>query len=93
MSRIFGNTVAIDGAEVNSEVRIDGGEVTMSDMTGGDLGVFYRVGGGTMFHERLQNRDLPDQHPIGAVTNLEAELEVRPDEMLTNMEIHEILNH
>ena len=32
------------------------------------------AGGGTKRHELLVNRDLPDQHPISAITELENEL-------------------
>lgn len=88
----YGNAAAIDGAEVDLNLHIDNAEVSMSDTTGGDLGVFYRVGGGTLYHDRLRNRDLPDQHPIEAVSNLEGELALRPSEVLTNMDIYNILN-
>ena len=42
---IFGNAVAIDGAEVGQDIRIDGGELGLSNMAGGDLGVYYQAGG------------------------------------------------
>lgn len=31
-------------------------------------------------HNRLFNRDLPDQHPIASVTSLRAELDAKSDE-------------
>lgn len=37
--------------------------------------------GGTSDHSELINRDLPDQHPIGAITGLEDELETIPRAM------------
>lgn len=89
---IYGNTVAIDGGEIQITNAIDGGEVGLSNMVGGDLDVAYVTGGGTMEHDRLRNRELPDQHPIEAVTSLEGELEIRPSERLSNMEIYEIIN-
>lgn len=42
-------------------------------------------------HRMLSNRDAPDQHPIGAITRLQAELDVRSSERITNAEIDEIL--
>ena len=44
-------------------------------------------------HRELFHRDAAEQHPITAITNLEDELEVRPDEYLSNLDIHDILNH
>lgn len=92
MSRIYGNAVAIDGAEVGLDVRVDSAEINMSANADGEIGVAYRVGNGTMYHDRLRNRELPDQHPIEAVTALEGELALRPSEVLTNMDIYNILN-
>lgn len=44
-------------------------------------------------HEKLKNRDLPDQHPIRAITNLQKELgsKLDSDGALTNVEIEAIL--
>lgn len=42
-------------------------------------------------HRKLTFRDAPDQHPIGAITRLQAELDVRSSERITNAEIDEIL--
>ena len=75
MSLKYGNAVAIDGAEIGVDLRIDGAEACLSQQAGGDLGVLYPVGGGTMLHDRLQNRDLPDQHPIAAITGLQDALD------------------
>ena len=43
-------------------------------------------------HTALLNRDAPDQHPIGAITRLSQELDSRPADALTNMDIYEIMN-
>lgn len=46
----------------------------------------------TADHSKLANRDLPDQHPIGAITDLEEKLEEAgedPDTM-TNAEIDQL---
>lgn len=47
----------------------------------------------TSDHSKLTNRDLPDQHPISAISNLTTELDKRLDDndALTNLEIYEIL--
>lgn len=44
-------------------------------------------------HARLLNRDAPDQHPMGAVTGLEAALDVKlsASQALSNLEIETIL--
>lgn len=47
MSRVFGNTVAIDGGEVSLSSRLDVSEVDMTNMTGGDLGTYMLVTGRT----------------------------------------------
>lgn len=46
---------------------------------------------GTDDHAKLINRDLPDQHPIGAITGLEGELDTIPRAM-TQEELLDILN-
>lgn len=46
---------------------------------------------GTSDHSQLFNRDLPDQHPIGAITGLETELGTIPRAM-TQEELLDILN-
>lgn len=46
---------------------------------------------GTSDHSKLFNRDLPDQHPIGAITGLETELDTIPRAM-TQEELLDILN-
>lgn len=48
-------------------------------------------GTGTFDHNVLTNRDLPDQHPIKAITSLENELDIRPDEAITAEELNTIL--
>ena len=47
----------------------------------------------TSDHRKLTHRDAEDQHPIGAIENLNNELEIRPDEILSNIDIWEILQH
>lgn len=47
---------------------------------------------GTYNHAELFNRDVNDQHPIEAITSLSAELNTRPSEHLTNLEIFAIVN-
>lgn len=46
---------------------------------------------GSSDHSKLFNRDLPDQHPIGAITGLETELDTIPRAM-TQEELLDILN-
>lgn len=50
--------------------------------------------GGTMDHSKLTNRDLPDQHPIGAITDLTKELsqKLSGDNAMTNAQIDNIIN-
>lgn len=43
-------------------------------------------------HGQLTGRDEPDQHPIKSITNLESELDFRPNSALTNEDILNILN-
>ena len=43
-------------------------------------------------HSMLKGRDSANQHPIEAITNLEAELDYRPGAALTNEDIQLILN-
>lgn len=43
-------------------------------------------------HPLLAQRDLPNQHPIGAITSLNGELSARPSEVLTNADILSILS-
>ena len=47
--------------------------------------------GGTLDHRRLTHKSDADQHTIGSITDLQGELDVRPDSALTNMEIEELL--
>ena len=50
--------------------------------------------GGTNDHRKLINRDLPDQHPIGAITDLTKELsqKLSGDNAMTNAQIDNIIN-
>lgn len=47
----------------------------------------------TSDHRELTHRDAQMQHPIDSITDLTGELDVRPDEYLTNIDIYEILQH
>lgn len=42
-------------------------------------------------HTKLLNRDVPDQHPINAITNLDPELSARPSTAMSNQDILNIL--
>lgn len=42
-------------------------------------------------HRELTHRDAEDQHPISAISNLAAELEVRTDAPISNLEIWTII--
>ncbi len=44
-----------------------------------------------LVHEGLLNREVPDQHPIAAITELESELNERPDQALSNDDIKNLL--
>lgn len=46
----------------------------------------------TSDHRELTHRDALNQHPIDAITELGEELDVRPDEYLTNIDIYNIMN-
>lgn len=43
-------------------------------------------------HRTLTGRDAENQHPIGSISTLEAELEWRPSQAMTNSDIQAILN-
>lgn len=43
-------------------------------------------------HRNLTFREAPEQHPIGAIKNLDPELAARPSAALTNTDIQNILN-
>lgn len=68
-------------------------QLDMADEPGVEMDVGMRSGGGgTRDHNALINRDMEDQHPINAITRLIGELEARPAQSLTNMDIQLILN-
>lgn len=46
---------------------------------------------GTDNHDELSNRDLPDQHPIGAITGLQEALDNIPDDYVTDAELEAAL--
>lgn len=78
--------------------RLQGDEVHIVGISGDQPRKLGRIsqggggGGGTRDHNALINRDMEDQHPINAITRLDGELEVRPSQSLTNMDIQLILN-
>lgn len=45
----------------------------------------------TSDHRELTNRDAVMQHPISSITDLDEELDVRPDEYMSNIDIYQIL--
>lgn len=45
----------------------------------------------TSDHTKLINRDVPEQHPINAITDLNPELGARPSTALSNQDILNIL--
>ena len=42
-------------------------------------GTITAATGGTTKHDKLSNRDLPEQHPIGAITDLQETLDEKLD--------------
>ena len=61
------NDTVVIGGEIELESHIDG-EIDLDCHMDGDIGIFGNVG--TFEHDKLVNRDLPDQHPIEAITGL-----------------------
>lgn len=57
-------------------------------------GIIVGAGGGTSDHNLLINRDLPDQHPMSAITGLENELEGKQPigDYATTQEVDELAN-
>ena len=45
---------------------------------------------GTTDHSKLINRDIPDQHPIAAISTLNAQLSIRPSQRITEDQIKEL---
>lgn len=76
----------IKGTLSKTSVNISG---HLSETSGQMTGVLSRV---TTDHTVLTGRDADDQHPIKAITNLEPELDFRPNSALTNEDILNILN-
>ena len=46
----------------------------------------------TSDHRELTHRDAEEQHPISSITYLTPELNVRPSQAMSNMDIQNILN-
>lgn len=71
------------------------GILSVNRSMGGTLSGSGGMGGSTSrssYHPALRGRDEANQHPISAITSLEAELSGRPNEALTNLEIQAILD-
>ena len=47
--------------------------------------------GGITEHDKLSNRDLPDQHPISAITGLQEALDTIPDDYVSDAELESAL--
>ena len=72
---------------------------TLSSTTGSisgslsaEAGVSGALSAAITSHGVLTGRDSPDQHPIDAITNLDAELGYRPTAAMSNSEIQNILD-
>ena len=61
------NDTVVIGGEIELESHIDG-EVELNSHIDGEIGTFNNIG--TFEHDKLVNRDLPNQHPIEAITGL-----------------------
>lgn len=86
------NDAVVIAGDANLSSTIDG-EILHDNIIDGQPFAYYQGSGGTFEHDRLFHRDLADQHPISSITNLENALESRPSDVITNMDIHEILSH
>lgn len=76
----------ITGNLSQTSVNISG---NLSETSGQVIGVLSRV---SSDHRILTGRDAENQHPITAISTLEAELGWRPASAMTNSEIQDILN-
>ena len=70
--------------------RISGGQSAGGTLSGG--GSTGGTTSKTYSHPKLTGRDAADQHPIDAITSLEAELAYRPNEAMSNLQIQAILD-
>ena len=84
------SNTSFDGGMTESSINFDTdfsvNETEIEDSTFGQGAL-----GSLLKHSLLQGRDNPDQHPITAVTGLEAELETRPSKALSNLELESLL--
>ena len=65
-SGCIGDTIVI-GGDLCLETHIDG-ETVLDTCVNGCVGTFFNLG--VTEHDKLANRELPDQHPIDAITGL-----------------------
>lgn len=77
------NDTVVIGGEISLRNTICG-EISLRNDIDGDAGMVFidRV---ENYHDRLQNRDLPDQHPMSAITGLTDALDSKVD--LTDLSI------
>ena len=73
-------------SSLNFDAEFVENETEIEDSSFGEGGL-----GSLMKHGLLQGSDNPDQHPISAVTDLRAELDTRPNQALTNLELESLL--
>lgn len=88
---ITNTTTLINQTEENVNLTLNGINDRMSELEYEIDEISVRVG--TSDHTQLTNRDVSDQHPISAITNLESELGAKLSDIpaLTNIEIEKIL--
>ena len=55
------------------------GNVGLNNLVSGQMGQVMARDTGTFDHNELINRDLPDQHPISAITGLQEALDSKAD--------------
>lgn len=85
-------TVVIAG-DLNLDAIIDG-EIDDRQLIDGQPFPYYSgPGSGTYEHDRLIHREYPNQHTISSITSLESALGSRPSDVITNMDIYNILSH
>lgn len=90
-SAITNTTTLINQTEENVNLTLNGINDRMSELENEIDEISVRVG--TSDHTQLTNRDVSDQHPISAITDLENELGAKLSDIptLTNIEIEKIL--
>lgn len=76
----FDNSATFETGFIETNTMFDAGFSEITKVTTSD-------------HRELTHRDALEQHPIESITYLTDELDIRPDEYLTNIDIYEILQH